>query len=176
MDHKFYRFKIIVAGDGGVGKTTLLFRYVDGTFKTNTSMTIGIQFHQKTLQLESNVSCELLMWDLGGQEHFREILKRFIKGSHGALLMFDLSRTITLLNLDGWIDLIKDMEPNIPIVLLGGKLDLLEDGSFPFQYKLDEIKEKNEFKHVLYVSSKTGENVHEAFMLLTKSIIENHGS
>ncbi|MFX1274838.1 MAG: Rab family GTPase [Promethearchaeota archaeon] len=176
MKDLHYRFKIIVAGDGGVGKTTLIYRYVDGTFKSNTSMTIGIQFHQKFIDLNDNTTCELLLWDLGGQDHFRAILKRFVKGSHGALLMFDLSRIITLFNLDEWMELLSDSEPDIPIVLIGGKADLLEKGVFPYQDKLLEFKEKYNFENVIFVSSKTGENVNEVFEFITKEIIKSHDS
>jgi len=176
MTENFYRFKIIVAGDGGVGKTTLLYRYVDGTFKTDTSMTIGIQFHQKVINVGDDITCELLLWDLGGQEHFREILKRFVKGSHGALLMYDLTRVITMLNLDEWIDLLYDAEPDIPIILVGGKADLLKKGIFSFQDKLEEFNNKYNFRHILNVSSKTGENVEKAFELLTKELIDKHES
>jgi len=176
MTENFYRFKIIVAGDGGVGKTTLLYRYVDGTFKPDTSMTIGIQFHQKIIKIGDNITCELLLWDLGGQDHFRDILKRFVAGSHGALLMYDLTRVITMLNLDQWIELLNDAEPDIPIILVGGKSDLLKKGGFAFQDKLDDFNKKYNFQHVLNVSSKTGENVNKAFELITKELIKNQES
>ena len=166
--------KIITAGDGGVGKTTLLNRFVDGSFNINTKMTIGVEIHQKIVMIGESRKCELLLWDLGGQEHFRFMLDRFVGGSSGAILMFDLTRLSTLYNLDEWVDIVRDKDPNLPIILVGGKLDLAMD-----DYKFDDIameyKQKYDCLHFLKVSSVTGENVDEIFDLLVKGILKYRG-
>ena len=85
-------FKILVGGDGAVGKTTLLRKYVDGTFDESSIATVGVDFFIKQVVYENIGSCTLQIWDLGGQERFRHLLESFIMGAKGALLLFDLTR------------------------------------------------------------------------------------
>ena len=106
-------FKVTVAGDGGVGKTTLLKRFVDGTFDTRTNMTIGVEIHQKLVEMPHNMKVDLVIWDLGGQERFRFLLDSFMSGASGAILMFDPLRLITLFNLVEWIELVRKYDPNL---------------------------------------------------------------
>lgn len=87
--------KIITAGDGGVGKTTLLYRYIEGRFLANTRMTIGVEFFLKELNIEGK-KILLQVWDFGGQDHFRPLLKNYAVGARGALLLFDLTRPSSL--------------------------------------------------------------------------------
>ena len=68
--------KVITAGEGGVGKTTLLYRYVEGRFVVNTKITLGVEFFMKTLQI-GETTVNLQVWDFGGQEHFRPLLKNY---------------------------------------------------------------------------------------------------
>ncbi len=90
MTTKSYNFKIVVGGDGGVGKTTLLHRFVTGSFEETTHMTIGVQFHNKELHI-ADFDVTLSVWDLGGQDRFRFILPSYVLGAKGALLLFDLT-------------------------------------------------------------------------------------
>ncbi len=94
---KKYILKILTAGEGGVGKTTLLHRYVEGKFSGDTKMTIGVEFFLKEMELDGN-QCTLQLWDFGGQERFRFLLDSYVMGAKGALLMFDLTRPMTLEN------------------------------------------------------------------------------
>ena len=166
-------YKIITAGDGAVGKTTLLHRYVDGYFDFDSKMTIGVEIHRKVVNLEDKVTCDLQLWDFGGQERFRFLLDSFTKGAQGAFLMFDLTRIGTLLNLDEWVDIVRKYNTNIPIILLGSKLDLPEAVTFN-DAKAEEYLKKYEFSHYLKVSSKTGQNVEKAFELLLEEILKTH--
>ena len=98
---KKYIFKLLTAGEGGVGKTTLLRRYIDNVFEASTKMTIGVEFFIKELLIDSN-QCSLQLWDFAGQEQFRFMLDAYVIGAKGALLMFDLTRLMTLKNLEEW--------------------------------------------------------------------------
>jgi len=80
--------KVLTGGDGGVGKTTLLHRYVEGKFSSETKMTIGVEFFLKELMIDDQ-KVLLQLWDFGGQERFRFLLKSYVIGARGALLMFD---------------------------------------------------------------------------------------
>ncbi len=125
--------KVIVIGEGGVGKTTLLHRSVSNIFVDSTKMTIGTDFFMKKIEKidEKNVNqIILLLWDFAGQERFRFILKDYLKGAKGVILCFDLTRASTLQKLYDWIDLLKEGgtwdNPDIRFFLVGTKSDLIE--------------------------------------------------
>lgn len=163
--------KTIITGEGGVGKTTLLHRYIEGKFLLDTRMTIGVEFFLKELTFNTE-KILLQIWDFGGQERFRFLLKNYAKGAKGAILMFDLTRPMTLETIDGWIDICRADQPHLPILLLGSKADLVEMVKLDKDF-IGDLKEKYNLFDYLRVSSKSGENVNLAFELLAKHIIEN---
>ncbi len=167
-------FKIVTAGDGGVGKTTIIHRYVEGQFIENTQMTIGVEFSVKRLKLNDN-SITLQIWDFTGQAHLRFMLERYIYGSQGALFMFDLSNiNRSLRNIDIWWEIL-NMGGKLPILLVGTKYDLIENNSKRydlFKHQIDEVREKYDFIDFIQTSSKTGHAVDESFNLLVQRIIQ----
>ncbi|TFG17708.1 MAG: GTP-binding protein [Promethearchaeota archaeon] len=169
MTKKFI-LKILTAGEGGVGKTTLLHRFVEGRFSAETKMTIGVEFFLKELELDEK-HCTLQLWDFGGQERFRFLLESYVLGAKGALLMFDLTRPMTLQNLEQWINIVRKGDPNIPILFLGTKNDLADEIMVQDDYAL-LFKEQFKLMDYLRISSKSGENVAKAFNILTTKILE----
>ncbi len=167
---KSFVLKILTAGDGGVGKTTLLHRYVEGNFLEDTSMTIGVEFLKKQLNIgEFNVALQL--WDFGGQEQFRHMLPNYVIGAKGALLLFDLTRMGTLDNLEEWVDICRGSDPNLPIIFIGTKLDLFDEIMVDDDY-VREIQEELNLLDYIKISSKTGENLNKLFEILAKEIIK----
>ncbi|MFW9827462.1 MAG: Rab family GTPase [Candidatus Thorarchaeota archaeon] len=160
--------KVITCGEGGVGKTTLLYRYIEGIFLADTRLTIGVEFFLKEIALEGK-KILLQVWDFGGQEHFRPLLRSYAKGAKGALLLFDLTRPSSLDRIDQWVDICRKENPDIPIIFLGTKLDLTDQITIDDNYAL-YFKEKYHFFNFLKISSKTGENVNLAFKLLAKKL------
>ena len=116
-------FKLLVAGNGGVGKTTLLRRYVDDIFDESTITTIGVDFFLKEMSLKEG-NCSLQLWDLGGQERFRHLLSNFIMGARGALLLIDLTKMPQMLHILNWVNMVRLHDLDLPIILVGTKLDL----------------------------------------------------
>ncbi|MFX1365521.1 MAG: Rab family GTPase [Promethearchaeota archaeon] len=169
MPQKFI-LKILTAGEGGVGKTTLLHRYVEGKFSAETKMTIGVEFFLKETEVDSK-QCTLQLWDFGGQERFRFLLESYVLGAKGALLMFDLTRLMSLENLQQWINIVRKGDPNLPVLFIGTKLDLADDIQVDDDYATSFLKE---FKLIdfIKISSKTGENVNKVFEILTRHILE----
>lgn len=169
MPKKFI-LKILTAGEGGVGKTTLLHRFVEGRFSAETKMTIGVEFFLKELDIDDQ-HCTLQLWDFGGQERFRFLLESYVLGAKGALLMFDLTRPLTLENLEQWVNICRKNDPKLPILFLGTKQDLVDQITVHDEFALSF---KNEFQlfDYLRVSSKSGENVQKAFNMLTKKILD----
>ncbi len=169
MPQKFI-LKILTAGEGGVGKTTLLHRYVEGKFSANTRMTIGVEFFLKETEINGN-QCTLQLWDFGGQERFRFLLESYVLGAKGAMLMFDLTRMSSLENLEQWLNIVRKGDPSLPVLFLGTKLDLADEIQVDDDYALSFLEEFN-LIDFLKISSKTGENVGQAFSKLTKKILE----
>ena len=168
MPQKFI-LKILTAGEGGVGKTTLLHRYVEGKFSAETKMTIGVEFFLKETEIDSK-QCTLQLWDFGGQERFRFLLESYVLGAKGALLMFDLTRLMSLENLQQWVNIVRKGDPNLPVLFVGTKLDLDDEIQVDDDYAMSFL---NEFKLIDFVkiSSKTGENVKKAFEVLTRKML-----
>ncbi len=162
--------KVITAGEGGVGKTTLLYRYIEGRFLADTRMTIGVEFFLKELEIEGE-KILLQVWDFGGQEHFRSLLKPYARGARGALLLFDLTRPSSLERIEQWVNICRGENPGIPIIFLGTKLDLVDQITVDDNFAL-KFKKKFWFFEYLKISSKTGENVNLAFELLAKELIK----
>ncbi|MHA1150363.1 MAG: Rab family GTPase [Promethearchaeota archaeon] len=162
-------YKILTAGDGGVGKTTLLRRYVEGTFKEDTIMTMGVNFFRKELFIRNDIIM-LQLWDFGGQEQFRFMLEKYVVGAKGILIMFDLTRYLSIKNIEDWIKLCTKGNPHLVKLLIGTKLDLTDKISVSDDEAL-EIKEKYEFEAYIKISSKTGENVNETFEYLAEKLL-----
>jgi small GTP-binding protein len=154
--------KIIVVGEGGVGKTSLIHRLVTGKF-SDQPMTIGLGFASKTMRTSDGRTVKLQIWDVGGQPRFRLLLPSARGGAKGALLVFDLSRPSSFVRLYDWLTLIRtglQPEKRFPIVLIGAKCDLArkvlaeEAREFATKYDLDGYIE---------TSSKENINVEKPF-------------
>ncbi len=162
--------KVLTAGEGGVGKTTLLHKYIEGQFLSETKMTIGVEFFLKELNVDG-WDIILQLWDFGGQERFRFLLDSYVTGAKGALLMFDLTRPMTLENLQEWVNIVRRGDNSIPILFIGTKLDLENDIMVDDDYAL-QFRERFNLFDYLKVSSKSGNNVMESFELITRKILE----
>jgi len=163
--------KVLTAGEGGVGKTTLLHRYVEGKFSSETKMTIGVEFFLKELMIDDQ-KVLLQLWDFGGQERFRFLLKSYVIGARGALLMFDLTRAMTLEKIPQWVNICRKENPNLPILFLGSKADLVDDMNISKDYITSFMDQFNLYNY-LEVSSKTGNNVESAFENVTREILKS---
>lgn len=114
--------KLIVVGEGGVGKTTLIHRYLTGIY-LDQRMTVGSGFATHAIELDG-VTIVLSIWDFAGEARFRFLMPRYCIGAHGCLLAFDLTRQITFFHLDDWLNLVRAHAGEIPILLVGTKLDI----------------------------------------------------
>ena len=163
-----YLFKSIVVGDGGVGKTALTLRFSKGFFTEDYKMTIGVDFHVKTINIDSNeaqIKAKLQIWDTGGQERFSSIRPMYYRGSLGALLIFDLTNSATFEHLPGWIEEVRaNVKNEIPLLLVGNKSDLVEQRAV----SLEEINFFTKDFNLFYMetSAKTGEGVGDCFYIL----------
>ncbi len=158
----------MVAGDGNVGKTSLVRQYCEGKFLSSRMMTIGVDFQTKLVTLEER-TVKLSIWDMAGQERFRVVRDSFYRGSLAAALIFDLSVPQTLVNLVGWYHEILKVVPDQHFVVVGNKVDLTPD--------VDDRWGK-EFARILrasYVrtSALTGEGVPRLFEYLARAALRD---
>ncbi len=168
-----YIWKIVVGGAGGVGKTSLLHRYIHDEFKEDMKMTIGCQFHDQQLTRQ-NKNIAMVMWDLGGQERFRFVQGDYIRGAAGAFVLFDLSDHATFENVeDEWIPLIRaNAPPGIPIVLVGSKMDLVDEPTYQaIQVEAQRLVGKHNLAGFTTVSSKWNVNVNETILYMVDFLI-----
>jgi small GTP-binding protein len=97
-----YRFKCVIIGPAAVGKSSLMRRFVENRFESTYQFTIGVDILAKLVEYEKGKFAKLSIWDVGGQERFKVLRRSFFEGTHGALLIFDLSRAQTLTGMKKW--------------------------------------------------------------------------
>ncbi|MHA1969337.1 MAG: GTP-binding protein, partial [Candidatus Hodarchaeales archaeon] len=118
--------KVVVAGPGGVGKTTLLKRRETNSYIPAVS-TIGINFLVMDQEVGNRV-LRIAYWDYAGEDRFRSLFPGYCTGSTGAIIAFDTSRIQTLAELPDWLSMIKQHnDPNIPVIVLGNKIDTITE-------------------------------------------------
>ncbi len=163
-----YLFKSIVVGDGGVGKTALTLRFSKGFFTEDYKMTIGVDFHVKTITIdtfEGPIKCKLQLWDTGGQERFSSIRPMYYRGSLGTILVFDLTNSASFEHLPQWIEEVRaNIKTEIPVLLVGNKSDLTDQ-------RVVSVEELNNFTrdfnlYYMETSAKTGDGVGDCFSIL----------
>ncbi|MFX0104459.1 MAG: Rab family GTPase [Candidatus Hodarchaeota archaeon] len=168
-------FKIVIFGDSKTGKTTLTHRFLTNLFKKNITMTLGVDFHLKSIEVNGEL-VKLQIWDFAGEERFRFLFPSYIRGANGAVFMYDITNNSSLSHVDDWFEIVEnEIKYDLPIVFVGGKTDLihLKEVSTKKAMKLALTKGANGF---IECSSKNGENIQKIFELLTKLILRNRDS
>jgi small GTP-binding protein len=166
-------FKIIVIGPGGVGKSSLIRRFVENEFAFNYKFTIGVEINSKMVEYKRGLFAKLAIWDIGGQDRFKILRRNFYEGTYGALVMFDLSRAETFPKMKEWVsDMYQILEREVPVVILGNKSDLVPKiGQTIYGNEISQFVEK---VGSLYIetSAKSGNNVTKAFAKLTRMMVK----
>ncbi|KAM6153476.1 ras-related protein Rab-18 isoform 2-T2 [Erethizon dorsatum] len=116
--------KILIIGESGVGKSSLLLRFTDDTFDPELAATIGVDFKVKTISVDGN-KAKLAIWDTAGQERFRTLTPSYYRGAQGVILVYDVTRRDTFVKLDNWLNELETYCTRNDIVnmLVGNKID-----------------------------------------------------
>ncbi|MHA2398002.1 MAG: GTP-binding protein [Promethearchaeota archaeon] len=160
-----YAFKLILGGEGGVGKTSMVHRFVEDSFQTDYKSTIGTSIMKKECDfagLDSRV--RFVIWDLAGQAQFKRVRQSYLANAEAGILVYDVTRRETFDNLESWYKEAKDVTPSISLILVGNKIDLVEDRVVTKEE--GEEMAKNLSLSYIETSAKTGENINDAFKML----------
>ncbi|NWS71271.1 RASEF protein, partial [Crotophaga sulcirostris] len=167
-------YKIVLAGDAAVGKSSFLTRLCKNEFRGNTSATLGVDFQMKKLIVDGEPTV-LQLWDTAGQERFRSIAKSYFRRADGVLLLYDVTCEKSFLNVREWVDMIEDAShENIPIMMVGNKADLrqavTEQGQkcVPINYGEKLAMTYNAL--FCETSAKDGSNIVEAVLHLAREV------
>ena len=169
LQHK-YLFPICLLGEAGVGKTSLLTRFCDNSFKERYNNTIGVDFRVITLKYK-NIISKIHIWDTAGQERFRSLALNYINNSQGFIFVYDITNRESFNNIENWVNLaLEKNNKNICNFLVGNKTD--KEAERKVSVKEGEIlaKEKNFF--FLETSAKTDDNVQKLFYYCLYRLIE----
>lgn len=163
-------YKVVLVGDGNVGKTSLVRRFCNERFEATRILTIGVDFQIKTVRLGAR-DLRLSIWDVAGQQRFRTFRDQFYNGTLAAALVYDVTSPASFSNLVRWRAEVLSAVPGVPLVVIGNKTDMgvvvppseaagwaQHEGGMPF----------------LQTSALTGENVEELFKGLAYVAYKHH--
>lgn len=172
MERQRMKVKICLVGEGAVGKTCLIRRFVHDQFDDRYISTLGAKVSKKELLVDGEqggLDVDMTIWDIMGEKGFRELLKEaYFHGAQGVLAVLDLTRKETLSELHDWIAAVVKVTGNIPVEILANKVDLKDQMAVTEQDVAGMAKAHG--APYLLTSAKTGQNVEAGFANLAKTI------
>lgn len=152
--------KVVILGHFGVGKTSLIRRFVSNQFSDQYKVTIGVHISKKVVDLSDEDSVSLILWDLEGTDRLEQIREAYLLGTHGVIFVFDINRPSTFQNLKRDLETVKSKVQDRPTVVIGNKKDLVPEE------EMSSLLEEHDIPYDYLTSAKTGETVEEAFLHL----------
>ncbi|XP_038584906.1 ras-related protein Rab-32-like [Micropterus salmoides] len=168
-------FKVLVIGDPGVGKSSIILRYLNKCFDERYKASIGVDFALKTIEWDAKTVVRLQLWDIAGQERFKKMSRVYYKGAMGALVVFDITNSSTLEAASEWkqdLDskVCLDNGRPVPAILLANKCDMT-DRDRDLMSSLDSFCKDNSFMGWFETSAKENINIDEAGAFLVKQMM-----
>ena len=166
-----YLFKVLLLGDSGVGKSSLILRYTDETFNSKLVNSIGVDFKMKKKEIDGKI-IKIQIWDTAGHERFRSITYSYYRGANSIIIVFDLSNKKSFISITDWLKQIeKHAKENVFKFLVGNKYDLIEEREVLYE----EAKQYADEHSLPYIeaSAKEGININELFESSIKSFLSN---
>ncbi|NHJ24348.1 MAG: GTP-binding protein [Candidatus Lokiarchaeota archaeon] len=168
-----YAFKLILGGDGAVGKTSMVHRFVENAFASDYKSTIGTSIMKKECNFEGlNSRVRFVIWDLAGQAQFKRVRQSYLANAEAGILVYDVTNQSSFENIEIWHNEVIKASPGISLILVGNKIDLANDRKVT-----SEVGEKLALQLQLsYIetSAKTGENIDDAFKMLALQMIQKY--
>ena len=164
--------KILLIGDSGVGKTSIMLRFTDNSFEPEVSCTIGVDFKSCPFTTQDGKNVTLTLWDTAGQEKFRSLTSSWYRAAHGVIIVYDISRRETFLHIDSWLEEVElfSTKPNLVRLLVGNKIDKESER----QVTREEASTAAKRREMLFIeaSAKTAEGVAQTFEELVQKIVD----
>lgn len=163
--------KIVICGDNQVGKTSMIRRFIDNSFKMSYKPTLGIDILEKNIEINEETAVNFFIWDIDGQiQNMTPYRKKFYKGAEGVFLIFDMTSKQSFLNIKKWLKDLSELESKgFPIIVIGNKIDLDEEIAVSKE-EIAVLAEELGLE-IIEASAKTGENVEEIFMYMSALVI-----
>lgn len=158
--------KVVLLGHFGVGKSSLLRRFVENTFSDNYVVTIGVHIMKKEVVV-NNENITLIIWDVEGTDDFTKYRPSYLMGTSSFVYVFDASRKVTYSDLKYNLDHLKEKYPHVPVHIIGNKVDLVDA-----ELLKSNLEEQN-VKADYLSSAKTGENVEQLFTDVAAQLLTN---
>ena len=165
-----FTFRVLLLGDPSSGKEELVNHFISPYFIADTKLTIGVDFYSKTQEFRGK-KVKLQIWVFGGERRFRFLLHQYCKGKDAAMIMYDKTNRQSLDHLPEWTQIIREHAGDIPIMLIGNKLDLEKSRAVSKEEGILAAKKYN-LSAYIEISSKTGQNVEKAFEVITEILFE----
>jgi len=171
--------KLLLIGDGTVGKSQLLIRYLASRFDPNFIVTIGVQCHHATVPHDGNLA-KVQIWDAAGQEKFRTISPAYYAKAHGVMIVYDITNHSSFRSVEYWKQQVDthtgDDGADVPIIVVGNKTDLVDEHTMSLRVSMDEEESLSDKLGVPFrpASAKKGNGVHEAFGELIDLAVQRH--
>jgi len=168
-----HTFKLLLIGDSGVGKSSLLLRFTDGTFEEDIGTTIGVDFKVKVLNVRNKQRVKLTIWDTAGQERFRTLTSSYYRGAQGVVLVYDISSAESFDHVKQWMAEVQmyTTVPDVITLLVGNKVDKrAKEDAVPRATAEAFAREHG----LLFIecSARTKEGVQQAFEELVNKILD----
>ena len=171
LQKEYLRFKLIIVGDTGVGKTNIIGKYIADSFNENTKSTVGVEFFTKSFKINEDY-IKMEIWDTAGQERYKSITSAYYKGSNGALLVYDITRTVTFDDIEKWINEVKDVvEGELKFVLVGNKCDLTSERKVETETALAKAQKLK--MPLIETSALNSTNIQKVFKIILIDIYKN---
>ena len=158
--------KIVILGHFGVGKTSLIRRFVEDSFSDKYKVTIGVHITKKVVEVNADEAVSLIIWDLEGTDEVQLIRDAYLLGTHGVVFVFDVSRPSTFQNINEDLKIVAEKTPNTPLIVVGNKIDLVINN------ELQGLLIENNIEANYLTSAKTGDSVNEMFTHLASLLYD----
>ncbi len=173
-DAEGFKYRIVLLGDACVGKTSLMRRYTENAFDEEYKQTIGTTFATVDVQITDETgeqrNCKLVIWDMGGQDTYRELRRQFMKGAAGAIIAYDVTRPETYMAMNNWFASFREACPDAPVIICANKVDLTGERIVPVE---PGLMLRDWFQSEYYeTSAKTGEQVTDVFRRMAQIVLK----
>jgi Ras-related protein Rab-28 len=165
------QYKVVVLGDGAIGKTSMIMKFTEDAFAKKYKQTIGVDFFIKHIVLPGDIRVALQVWDIGGQSIGSKMIHNYIYGANAVLLCYDITNYQSFQNLEDWLTLVKKsyQDASLPyLALIGNKCDLKHLRTVKQSKHTTFADENQMFSY--FVSAKTGDNLRSSFTRISADL------